>query len=107
MFNFLRKNEKGQDAAEYALLIALIAIVIIAAVALLGTEISLIQRLARDNPDKFVFDLGRSLCGNMFRINLNYLAWTVENLGKVNVIRVPEDIKKEAIFALERMLQIG
>jgi len=40
MFNFLRKNEKGQDAAEYALLIALIAIVIIAAVALLGTNIS-------------------------------------------------------------------
>lgn len=73
----------------------------------IGTEISLIQRLARDNPDKFVFDLGRSLCGNMFRINLNYLAWTMENLGKVNVIRVPENIKKEAILALERMLQIG
>lgn len=70
----------------------------------IGTEISLIQRLARDNPDKVVMDLGRSLCGNMFRINLNYLAWTVENLGKVNVIRVPESIRKEAVLALNRML---
>ncbi len=42
MFNFLRKNEKGQDAAEYALMIALIAVVIIAAVTLLGTNISAI-----------------------------------------------------------------
>ena len=36
----LPQGEKGQDAAEYALLIALIAIVIIAAVTLLGLDIS-------------------------------------------------------------------
>jgi len=40
--SYLPRDEKGQDAAEYALLIALIAIVIIAAVTLLGTNISLI-----------------------------------------------------------------
>jgi len=33
-------SEKGQDAAEYALLIALIAIVIIAAVTLVGVDLS-------------------------------------------------------------------
>jgi len=38
--SYLPRDEKGQDAAEYALLIALIAIVIIAAVTLLGTNIS-------------------------------------------------------------------
>jgi len=38
---FLRREE-GQDLAEYALLIALIAIVVIAAVTLLGTNISTI-----------------------------------------------------------------
>ncbi len=32
-------NEEGQDLAEYALLIALIALVVIAAVTLLGTQI--------------------------------------------------------------------
>ncbi len=35
----LWRNEEGQDLAEYALLIALIALVVIAAVTLLGTQI--------------------------------------------------------------------
>ncbi len=39
---YLPKGEKGQDAAEYALLIALIAIVIIGAVTLLGSNIDAI-----------------------------------------------------------------
>ena len=38
----LSKSEKGQDLAEYALLVALIAIVVIAAVRLLGTNVSAI-----------------------------------------------------------------
>jgi len=40
MVRFSKAAEKGQDAAEYAILIALIAIVIIAAVALVGTNLS-------------------------------------------------------------------
>ncbi len=41
------KREEGQDLAEYALLIGLIALVVFAAVALLGTNIStLFQNLA-------------------------------------------------------------
>jgi pilus assembly protein Flp/PilA len=41
------KDEKGQDLAEYALLIALIAIVVILAVTLLGTQIQTIfQKIA-------------------------------------------------------------
>jgi pilus assembly protein Flp/PilA len=39
LFTRLWKNEEGQDLAEYALLIALIALVVIAAVTLLGTQI--------------------------------------------------------------------
>ena len=35
-----KKSEKGQDLAEYALLLGLIALVVILAVTLLGTEIS-------------------------------------------------------------------
>ena len=35
-----KKSEKGQDLAEYALLIGLIALVVILAVTLLGTNIS-------------------------------------------------------------------
>jgi pilus assembly protein Flp/PilA len=36
----LPKSEKGQDAAEYALLIGLIALAIVIAVTLLGTNIA-------------------------------------------------------------------
>jgi pilus assembly protein Flp/PilA len=36
------KSEKGQDLAEYALLLALIAIVVIAALLLLGPQIAAI-----------------------------------------------------------------
>jgi pilus assembly protein Flp/PilA len=45
MLNYLMtllqtKSEKGQDLAEYALLIGLIALVVVAAVTVLGTGIS-------------------------------------------------------------------
>jgi pilus assembly protein Flp/PilA len=39
LFTRLWRNEEGQDLAEYALLIALIALVVIGAVTLLGTRI--------------------------------------------------------------------
>ena len=45
LFSFLiaaEKKEKGQDLAEYALLLGLIALIVILAVTLLGTEISVI-----------------------------------------------------------------
>ena len=40
MFDMIKKSEKGQDLAEYALLIGLIALVVILAVTILGTNIS-------------------------------------------------------------------
>jgi pilus assembly protein Flp/PilA len=43
MFNYLStliKTQKGQDLAEYALLIGLIALVVVAAVTVLGAGIS-------------------------------------------------------------------
>jgi quinolinate synthase len=73
-----------------------------------GTEINLIDRLARDNPDKRVFELSRSLCPNMFRISPHNLLWTLQNLDKTdNVVRVPSWVKREAKIALERMLELG
>ena len=41
----LPKDEKGQDLAEYALLIGLIALIVIAAVTLIGTNISTMYNL--------------------------------------------------------------
>jgi len=39
LYTWLWKDESGQDLAEYALLVALIALVVIGAVTLLGTQI--------------------------------------------------------------------
>jgi len=74
---------------------------------IIGTEVNLVSRLALENPDKRVLDLHYSLCPNMFKINLKNLLWTLENVGKVNVVAVPEDIKNDARLALDRMLDLG
>ncbi|MCX7765210.1 MAG: quinolinate synthase NadA [Candidatus Sumerlaeia bacterium] len=72
----------------------------------IGTELNLVERLARENPDKRIFELARSLCPNMFKINLPKLYWSLKNLGKINVITIPEKLKAEARKALMRMLEI-
>jgi len=72
-----------------------------------GTEINLVHRLALEYPDKKVRELHRSLCPNMFRINLRNLLGTLENVGKVNVVSVPEAIKADAHLALDRMLKLS
>ena len=74
---------------------------------IIGTEINLINRLALEYPDKKIFELYYSLCPNMFKINLKNLLWTLENVGKVNVIKVREDIKVDARAALDRMLDLA
>ncbi len=73
---------------------------------IVGTEINLVRRLAKENPDKKVLDLCNSLCANMFKIDLKKLLWTCENIGKVNVVTVPDTIKENAQKALKRMLDL-
>ncbi|MFQ5455004.1 MAG: quinolinate synthase NadA [Nitrospirota bacterium] len=72
----------------------------------IGTEINLVSRLAKENPDKNIFELSRSLCPNMYKIGLEDLLWTLENIGDVNLVNVPVDIKKKARTALEMMFTI-
>jgi quinolinate synthase len=73
---------------------------------IIGTEVNLVNRLALENPDKNVFDLHYSLCPNMFKINLKNLLWTIENIGHVNVVTVPEVTKADARKALDHMLSL-
>ena len=77
-----------------------------------GTEISLVNRLAINNPDKTVFCLDPVTCpcSTMYRIHPAYLLWMLDGLldGQVlNQITVPEDIKRESLIALERMLSLS
>ncbi len=76
-----------------------------------GTEINMVNRLAREMPDKTIFCLDPVVCpcATMYRIHPAYLCRVLENLleGKaVNPIRVPESIKHWSKVALERMLSL-
>jgi quinolinate synthase len=77
-----------------------------------GTEINLVSRLARENPDKTVFCLDPVVCPctTMFRVHPAYLCWAVESLAEgrvVNQVVVPDDVSRWAKVALDRMLQIA
>ncbi len=72
----------------------------------IGTELNLVHRLAKVHRDKKVVPLARSLCPNMYKINLHNLCWTLDHLGQVNIVAVPDDIKRNARRAIDRMLQI-
>ena len=77
-----------------------------------ATEVHLVHRLAAEvAPSKLVVSLDQMgcLCSTMFRVSPNHLLWVPESLveGTVhNRIVVPEDQKKWAKIALERMLTI-
>jgi len=76
-----------------------------------GTEIHLVNRLAKENPDKHVITLDDSgcLCTTMYRISPQHLCWALENLVEgniVNPIKVRDNVKRWARAALDKMLEI-
>ena len=78
-----------------------------------GTEYHLVNRLARRHRDtKKISILSKDfcLCATMYRISPQNLLWALENLIEgtvVNAIRVPDETKRWARVALDRMLQVG
>lgn len=79
----------------------------------IATEIHLVNRLMNElSPGRKIVTLDPfgCLCSTMFRVSPNHLLWILEGLveGKVhNQITVPEDQKRDARLALDRMLQAG
>ena len=76
-----------------------------------GTEISLVNRLALNNPDKEIFCLDPVTCpcSTMYRIHPAYLLWVLEGLERgevINQITVPEDVRLDSQIALNRMLAL-
>lgn len=75
-----------------------------------GTEMNLVNRLAKNHPDKEIISLNPFMCPclTMNRIDLPHLLWTLESLEAgvvVNQIKVDKEVAKYAILALERMLE--
>ena len=77
----------------------------------IGTELNLVSRLAKNNPDKEIYFLDKAICycSTMNRIDLPHLVWAMESLVAdhvVNRIAVPDDVARFSKLALERMLAL-
>jgi len=77
----------------------------------IGTEIHLVNRLAKRFPDRHIESLDPHVCvcTTMFRITPNHLLWALENLlegNVVNQIRVDDRTRRWSKVALERMLSL-
>jgi quinolinate synthase len=79
-----------------------------------GTEIHLVNRMARrfaaEGKRVITLDDTGCLCTTMYRISPQHLAWVLENLVEgrvVNHIQVRRGVKRWAKVALDRMLEVG
>jgi quinolinate synthase len=77
----------------------------------IGTELNLVQRLARSHPEQEIVFLDRTVCycSTMNRIDLPHLVWALESLVAgvvVNRISVDRDTEHHAMVALQRMLDL-
>jgi len=73
---------------------------------IIGTELGLLHRLRKENPDKiFIPGTKYAVCPNM---KMNTLGSIIRALEKnEHIISIPEDIRIRAKLALDRMLEVG
>lgn len=73
---------------------------------IIGTEVGLLHRLSKENPDKTFIPATRyAVCPNM---KMNTLGSIIRALERnEHVIKVPESIRIKAKLALDRMLEVG
>jgi quinolinate synthase len=79
-----------------------------------GTEIHLVNRMARrfapEGKRIITLDETGCLCATMYRISPQHLAWALENLAEgrvLNRVQVRDDVKHWARVALHRMMETG
>lgn len=76
-----------------------------------GTEVNLVSRLNKTFSDKDVISLSpyQCLCTTMYRIRPRWLLETFRSIDKgapINVIKVDDEITKNSLVALDKMLSI-
>lgn len=77
----------------------------------IGTEMNLVKRLMKENPDKEIISLNPHMCPclTMNRIDLPHLAWCLDSIDQgqpINQIKVDQDITHYSKVALNRMLNL-
>ncbi|HEX8947545.1 MAG TPA: quinolinate synthase [Dissulfurispiraceae bacterium] len=72
---------------------------------IVGTELGLMHRLRKENPDKVFHPLRKDMiCPNMKKTTLHSILRELKEMN--NVVKVPEEIRIPAKRALDRMLEI-
>lgn len=72
---------------------------------IVGTEIGIIHRLRKENPEKVFYPASTlAVCPNMKLINLEKVLWALEDM--VYQVKVPVEIAQRARKAIDRMLEI-
>jgi len=77
-----------------------------AKVIIVGTEVGIIHRLSKENPDKkFIAASPKAVCPNMKKITLEKVLWALQDMAPE--VRVAEEIRVRAKRAVDKMLAIG
>jgi quinolinate synthase len=77
-----------------------------AKVIIVGTEVGIIYRLSKENPDKkFIAASQKAVCPNMKKITPEKVLWALQDMAPE--VRVAEEIRVRAKKAVDKMLEIG
>jgi len=73
---------------------------------IIGTEIGLLHKLRKENPDKKFYEVTCTAdCPDMKLNTLQKMVWSLEDM--IHEVHIPEGIAKRARKAIERMLEIS
>lgn len=73
---------------------------------IIGTETGIIHRLKKENPNKIFYPASdKAVCANMKRNSLEKVLWALEDME--NIVTVPDDIRKKAKMAIDRMMEVS
>jgi quinolinate synthase len=79
----------------------------------IGTEMNLVKRIINNYPDRHIVSLNPHMCPclTMNRIDLPHLVWNLDQIEQgtatQNIIKVDDDIARDAKLALQRMLDLA
>ena len=72
---------------------------------IVGTEIGILHRLRKENPDKrFIPASEQAVCPRMKLITLETVLWSLQEMAPE--IKVPQEIRLRAKSAVDRMLEV-
>jgi len=73
---------------------------------IVGTELGIIHRLRKENPDKrFIPASEQAVCPRMKLITLENVLWSLGEMAPE--VKVPEEVRLRAKAAVDRMLEVG